>query len=97
MCLADDTPMHVDPITSSIGDGQVRQCRSLDALAAWVEAPDQNACYRTLSDYKKLNNTIERFAFCPEGSQYEPVAREYFEQQGHSNPFVSGAEDRIGA
>ncbi|PQE06241.1 cytochrome p450 protein [Rutstroemia sp. NJR-2017a BBW] len=88
MCYADDTPMPIPKDITYIGDGQVRQCRDWNKLTAWATAPEQNACYRQLSDYNQVFHSLEKFAYCPEGSPYYDIQREYFEKHGHRDPFV---------
>lgn len=68
MCYADDTPMPIPTDITYIGDGQVRQCRDWNKLTAWATALEQNACYKQLSNYKEVFHSLEKFAFCPEGS-----------------------------
>ena len=79
MCIADDTPMH-GVIGRGIGDGQVVQCRDWNKLIAWTQAPKRNACYRSLDDYRTVAHSLERHAFCPEGSPYYEVSRAYFQR-----------------
>ena len=87
MCLADDTPMPTSNAIHHIGNGQIRQCRNWDKLVAWTQEPERHGCYRMLDDYRKVPHTLEEFDFCNKDSQYYPVAKEYFEQYGHKNPY----------
>lgn len=88
MCHADDTlryiPINGDPPDGRYpGDGQTRTCRDWSVVTAFVEAHDP--CYRfenpTDDDYPNL----ERFKFCPEGSEYLPLIRQYF---GYSDDWM---------
>ena len=87
MCKADDTPMPITMVRHSVGNNQVMQCRDWNKLVAWSYAPERNACFRLLDDYKEIGHSLERHQFCPEGSEYYPVMKEYFEKHGHQDPF----------
>jgi hypothetical protein len=89
--------MPIDPATSEVGVNQVLTCRNLSKVREWSIAPEQNACYKALSDYKALNHTLERFQYCPEDSKYYPIMKKYFEKWGHKNAFATGAVGRVGA
>lgn len=86
MCRADDTPMPGHP-ERPLGEGQVMQCRDWNKLVAWTQAPERQSCYRTLSDYRPIKHTLERYAFCPEDSPYYDVQRGYFRRFGHKQVF----------
>lgn len=88
MCLADDTPMAIPENIHKVGDGQIRKCRDWNKFTAWAVAPERTACFKQLSDFKPVIHTLEKHAFCPEGSEYYPVMKEYFEKHGHKDPFV---------
>lgn len=87
MCLADDTPMPTINKVHHIGNGQVRQCHDWNRLVAWTQEPERHACYHMLDDYRKVPHTLEQFDYCAEGSQYTVVAKQYFKQNGHKNPY----------
>lgn len=87
MCTADDTPMPGVAKPHEVGNGQVRMCRNFDKLVEWTHAPEREACYRRLTDYGGVINAIERYAYCPEDSQYHPIMEAYFEKWGHKDPF----------
>ena len=84
MCRADDTPMPAAP-GRRIGEGQQVMCRDWDKLVAWTQAPEQNACYRQLDDFRMAKVGVERHAFCPANSPYRPIQEAYFEKYGHKN------------
>lgn len=84
MCLADDTPMPTINELHKIGNGQ---CRDWDRLIAWMQEPERHACFRMLSDYRRVPHTLEQFAFCDKGSPHRAVADQYFEKWGHKDPF----------
>jgi hypothetical protein len=87
MCRADDTPLYGNP-EGSVGDGQTVQCRDWNKLIAWAKAPERNACYNSLGDYRSVKHSLEKHAFCPPDSPYYDVSRRYFEKWGHRDPFV---------
>ena len=87
MCLADDTPMPTPYAIHHVGNGQIRQCRDWRRLVEWTQEPERHACYRMLDDYRKVPHTLEQFAYCHEGSEYAPIAKKYFEDNGHQNPY----------
>jgi hypothetical protein len=70
-----------------IGDGQTRICRSWDKLVEWARAPERHSCFHMIDEYRKVPNTLEEFAFCPEGSDNAAVANAYFDREGHRDPF----------
>ncbi|KAF1995266.1 hypothetical protein P154DRAFT_556871 [Amniculicola lignicola CBS 123094] len=94
ICAADDTPM---PALDShgVGDGQVRQCRDWEKMTKWATRLDQHACYK-FDDYREATNTLELFAFCPEGSPYREVVEAYFEYHGHKDAYEVKAGDGEG-
>ncbi|CAK47177.1 hypothetical protein AAWM_04785 [Aspergillus awamori] len=88
MCKADDTPMPSLQLLNGGGEGQQMQCKDFDKLVAWSKAPERNACYKRLTDYKPIVHSIERYAFCPEDSEHYPTMSKYFEEHGHyADPF----------
>ncbi|KAH7108673.1 hypothetical protein B0J11DRAFT_500151 [Dendryphion nanum] len=90
ICLADDTPMPA-LVSHHVGDGQMRRCRSWEKMSAWATRLDQHACHQ-FEDYREAKNTLELFAFCPEGSPYQPVMRAYFDYHGHKDPYGDKSE-----
>lgn len=91
MCAADDTPMPSLELLNGSGEGQMMQCKDFGKLIAWTQAPERNACYKrlTTSDYKPIVHSIERYAFCPAGSQHFAAMSRYFEGHGHhEDPFA---------
>lgn len=70
-----------------IGNGQVRQCRDIKKLTEWTQESERNACYRMLDEYRRVPHSLEQFAFCDKSSQYYDVAGEYFEVNGHKDPY----------
>ena len=74
-------------VTDGIGKGQVRQCKNFDALVEWSQHPDRHACYKQLSDYDGIAHPIERYAFCREDAPFYDTMHEYFERNGHQDPF----------
>ena len=86
-CLADDTPMPTAYERHQIGNHQIRQCRNMDKLVAWTQASERHACFRMLSDYRRVPHTLEQFAFCNSNSQYRPIMEAYFEKYGHQDPY----------
>ncbi|KAH8719545.1 hypothetical protein GQ44DRAFT_623299, partial [Phaeosphaeriaceae sp. PMI808] len=66
ICHADDTPRYAglqDP--PGTGKGQVKMCRDWNALQAW--ALENTACFR--HEDEVADRMINRFKFCPNGSQ----------------------------
>lgn len=92
MCNADDTPMPTINERHKIGDGQVRQCKDWDALTRWTQAPERQACFKMIDEYRRVPNSLEEFAFCPENSQNEHAMKSYFAKWGHKNPFGDESE-----
>lgn len=87
MCMADDTPMPDLNERDLVGNQQVRMCRDWGKVIEWTQAPERQACYRRLTDYVPVTHQLERFAFCPEDSEYFAVEEAYFERWGHRDPF----------
>ena len=87
LCYGDDTPMPTNDMHTAIGDGQVLMCRDYEKMVAWAQAPERNACHRSLDEYRQIKHPIERYAFCEEDSQYYEVMKGYFEEHGHVNPY----------
>jgi len=89
MCTANDLPMNtVHGPDDLLGDGQVMQCRSWDKLTRWAQDPEREACYRSLDEYHEVKNGLELYAFCPKDSPYYERMSEYFEKNGHYDPFA---------
>ena len=77
ICEADDTPMYTSPVqNASTGMGQQRTCRSWSAMAEWAET--QTACFAYINETQGVNAVIERFRYCPEGSDLLALMRQYF-------------------
>lgn len=87
MCRPDDTPMPSIQQRHKWGDGQVRKCKDWDALIKWTQHPSRHACFRMLSDYRRVPHSLEQFAFCLEDSPYTEVMEEYFAEHGHRDPY----------
>ena len=87
ICHADDSPMPGVGRPNAAGYGVERTCRSIEKLKEWSQAPERNACFRQLSDFRPVPYDIERFAYCAEDSEYRPTMEAYFEKWGHRNPF----------
>ena len=90
MCKGDDTPMAAKEVINGIGYGQEMQCVDFKKLVAWTKAPQQDACYAQVSDYKRVNAEagIERFAYCRESSPYHSTMKSYFDIHGHKDLFI---------
>ena len=90
MCAADDLPMASLPDRpDDTGDGAQMCCRSWDLLESWASAPERDACFEVIDEYRPLKSGIERFAFCKQGSRYWDAMSLYFQKWGHSeNPWV---------
>lgn len=86
-CLADDTPMPTLTQKHEIGTGQVRKCRDFEKLIAWTQEPERHSCFHMLTDYGTVPHSLEQFAFCDMKSKYFNVAKEYFEEYGHKDPY----------
>jgi hypothetical protein len=87
MCVADDTPMPTGHEARAIGDGQLTMCRNFEKLTEWINAPERNACHRALDDYRSISHSIERYAFCKEGTENYVNMKAYFDKYGHVNPW----------
>ncbi|KAF1953407.1 hypothetical protein CC80DRAFT_420459, partial [Byssothecium circinans] len=85
--LADDTPMATGNEARAIRDEQPVMCRNLDSLVEWIYAPERNACHRALDDYRLVTHSIERYAFCDEGTDSYVRMKEYFDVHGHVDPW----------
>lgn len=80
LCEADDTPMYTSPMrNASTGMGQRRKCRSWDALARWAES--QTACFAYINETQGVDAVIQRFRYCPAGSDLLEPMRRYFGYQ----------------
>ncbi|PQE29660.1 cytochrome p450 protein [Rutstroemia sp. NJR-2017a BBW] len=84
---SNDTP-DMRPVT---GEGQVRQCRSWDALKAWTM--DNPGCYRygdpNVEDVQE--SQIPRMRYCEEGNPDLGLIRAYFDKDAEWRP----ADDRV--
>jgi hypothetical protein len=69
MYMADATPMPTEDEARAIGDEQPMVCRNFDKLVEWVYAPERHGSHRALDDYQPITHSIERYAFCEEGSE----------------------------
>jgi hypothetical protein len=78
-----------------IGDGQERRCKDWDALIAWTQESKREACFRMISDYRRMH-TLEQFAFCGEESQYRSTMENYFDEHGHKPLFIEDDKDLKG-
>ena len=87
MCMADDTPMPTVNRKHRIGDGQIMQCRDWSKLTAWTQEPERQSCYHMIDDYHTVHHTLEQFDDCPQDSPYFSVAKAYFAEFGHKDPF----------
>jgi hypothetical protein len=87
MCVADDTPMPTGHEALTIGDGQPTMCRNFKKLTEWINAPERNACHRALDDYRSITHSIERYAFCQEGTDNYVNMKAYFDKHGHVDPW----------
>lgn len=88
MCKADDTPMPSLELMNGGGENQNMHCKNFDKLVAWTQAPERNACYKRLYDYKPIVHSVERYAFCPSGSEHYDTMDQYFKDHGHfADPF----------
>jgi len=85
MCSADDTPMPGVEFPHEVGNGQIRMCRNWDRLIEWTHEKETEACYHRLTDWPGVKAPLERYAFCPEGSEYEQIQKGYFEEHGHKD------------
>jgi hypothetical protein len=90
MCRADDTLMPSEDRPHAIGDKQVLQCRSWEALVAWARAPERNSCYEMISEYVPVSHRLEQYGFCPESSPHYAAMKRYFERWGHKPMFDDG-------
>ncbi|KAF2736291.1 hypothetical protein EJ04DRAFT_490041 [Polyplosphaeria fusca] len=93
MCHADDTPMPTVNERHKIGDGQPRKCKNWDALVKWTQEPERQTCFRMIDEYRRVPNSLEEFAFCPEGQEFDKIRdsmNAYFGKWGHKDPFGGG-------
>jgi hypothetical protein len=69
LCNADDTPRFTGGHfkQASSGTGQTRLCRDWSKLEKW--ATERSGCYQTPADPFDGKSTLERYKFCPDGSQ----------------------------
>lgn len=88
MCFADDTPMPTIHKKHQIGSGQPRKCKNWDALVKWTQEPERQSCFHMIDEYRPVPNSLEEFAFCPEGSPHTETMTKYFERWGHKDPFT---------
>lgn len=77
LCEADDTPMYTSPsANASTGLGQQRMCRSWDKLQDWAEG--HTACFAYVNETQGVDAVIQRFRYCPKGSEMGKRMRESF-------------------
>ncbi len=77
LCEADDTPMYTSPFANaSTGLGQQRMCRSWDKLQDWAEG--HTACFAYVNETQGVDAVIQRFRYCPKGSEMGEKLRESF-------------------
>ena len=96
LCHADDTPMrHFENADHTAGEGQQMMCRDWDKLIQWAKAPERDACWVMLDDYKPIKHKLERFAFCSKDSPYYDTMSKYFDIHGHKPPFKTNEEAGI--
>jgi hypothetical protein len=81
LCTADDTLRVTTPDMRPVtGEGQVRQCRSWEALKAWTMA--NPGCYRygdpNVEDVQE--SQIPRMRYCEEGNPDLGLIRAYFDK-----------------
>ena len=93
MCTADDTPMPGVSLPHEVGNGQTRMCRNFDKLIEWTHHPEREACYRRITNYGGVKNSLERYAFCAETYEYFPLQQAYFKKWGNKDPF--GRDDSV--
>lgn len=62
-------------------------CKDWDALVSWTQAPERQACFKMIDEYRRVPNSLEEFAFCPDESEHKSVMENYFEKWGHKDPF----------
>ncbi|KAL8923920.1 MAG: hypothetical protein Q9208_004357 [Pyrenodesmia sp. 3 TL-2023] len=91
MCHADDTPRYTTTTNDpESGVGQVRQCRSWEQLQRWSR--ERTACFRNIREGERIHE-MERYKFCPPGSEYLPKVRGYFKQGDGWEPTLDEEEE----
>ena len=81
LCSADDTPRYtVMKKETPTGGGQYRQCRDWEELQKWVG--EHTACWKYVNSTDPEMDQLERFKYCPEGSEYLEKARERYPDAG---------------
>ena len=78
-CAADDTPLYTASHSpdSPTGEGQLRACRSWEALDAW--ARERTACFAYVNETQGVGGEqLLRFRYCPRGSPYLDAMRATF-------------------
>jgi hypothetical protein len=75
-----------------IGDGQERRCKDWNALIAWTQEPERDACFNQINDYRRMH-TLEQFAFCRKDSQYKSTMEQYFAEFGHKPLYLDEDKD----
>ncbi|KUJ09337.1 uncharacterized protein LY89DRAFT_690382 [Mollisia scopiformis] len=86
MCTASDDLIPV--VSNEVEAGLKMQCRSWEKLTTWALDPERHACYDYIDEYRHAKHEIERFGFCPESSRYYPNMKEYFDREGHQDPWT---------
>ncbi|KAH6678593.1 hypothetical protein B0J14DRAFT_688680 [Halenospora varia] len=96
ICSASDTPMHsINGRPRATGDGMIMQCRSWEKLTAWANAPEREACYEWIDEYRTMPaHMLERYGFCPKDSEDFPEMQRYFDVHGHVDAWGSNDEEK---
>ena len=81
ICDADDTPRATTrEYSPNTGVGQFRQCRSWEKLEQW--AVGNTACYSYVDPSNSTKENLERFKFCPKGSEYWDAVKKVYPDAG---------------
>ncbi|KAI9655077.1 MAG: hypothetical protein M1821_005560, partial [Bathelium mastoideum] len=77
MCDADDTPRYTtNDGNPTSGVGQIRMCRSWEAMERW--AVQNSACWSYVDPSNWDTDMIRRYKYCPPESPYWEKVRDYF-------------------
>ena len=87
MCHADDTPMPASYEGMTLGDHQVLQCRSMDALKTWTKQGERDACFKMIDEFRQPAHTLEKYQFCDQENPYYDTMTAYFDEHGHKPVF----------